>query len=93
MAKTSTGPEEFTLDAYSLSDNISAANSLKETETTVTVNWMGGGQIKEPKKTWDIDAVYDAAASFPSFVAQTPQKTWFVNGCRFHENSTTDHTP
>ncbi len=77
MTKT-TEAENFSMDSYNISDNKSLSNSsaLKETETTISVNWMGGGQIKDPKTSWDIDSVYGAAASFPSFVAATPQKTW-----------------
>jgi hypothetical protein len=75
MAKTSEA-KEFSLDSYSQSDSFSNSAAFKDTETTISVNWMGGGQIKDPKTTWDIDSVYAAAAAFPSFVAKTPQRTW-----------------
>lgn len=81
MTKTTTEPEDFTMDAYSgsFSDSLANSESLKDTETTISVNWMGGGQIKDPKASWDVSSVYDAAASFPSYVAKTPQKTWYVS--------------
>lgn len=65
------------MDSYGLNDKLAGSSAIKETETTISVNWMGGGQIKDAKTSWDIDAVYDAAASFPSLVAKTPQKTWY----------------
>lgn len=67
MTKTSEA-KTFSLDAYALSDSFTNSSALKDTETTVSVNWMGGGQIKDPQTTWDIDAVYAAAAAFPSYV-------------------------
>ena len=78
MTRTTTEPQDFSMDSYSnsASDGLVNSESLKETETTISVNWMGGGQIKDPKANWDVKSVYDAAASFPSFVAQTPQRTW-----------------
>jgi hypothetical protein len=37
----------FTLDPVSFGTDASATAALKETETTVSVNWMGGGQVKD----------------------------------------------
>ncbi|KXJ88990.1 hypothetical protein Micbo1qcDRAFT_112687, partial [Microdochium bolleyi] len=77
ITKTQTEPQDFSMDSYGFSDGLAGSNALKETETTISVNWMGGGQIKDAKTSWDIDTVYEAAAAFPSFVAKTPQKTCF----------------
>ncbi|KAH7038401.1 uncharacterized protein B0I36DRAFT_381409 [Microdochium trichocladiopsis] len=78
ITKTKSEPQDFSMDSYGLSDSLAGSSALKETETTISVNWMGGGQIKDPKTSWDIDTVYEAAAAFPSFVAKTPQKTWAI---------------
>lgn len=78
MVKANSQPQQFSMDSFALSDSMSGSNALKETETTISVNWMGGGQIKDPKASWDIDAVYEAAAAFPSYVAKAPKKTWCV---------------
>lgn len=77
MTKTKDEAEDFTMDSYSLdSMSASASDALKDTEMTISVSWMGGGQIKDSKTNWNIDSVYEAAAAFPSSVAKTPQKTW-----------------
>ncbi|KAK4496664.1 hypothetical protein PRZ48_012646 [Zasmidium cellare] len=55
-------------------DNL--ASSLTGIETTVSVAWMGGGQIKPPTTSWDLESVLAAAAAFPANVAQSPQRTW-----------------
>ena len=38
---------EFTLDMDSSSNSFLDASTLNDTETTITVSWMGGGQIKD----------------------------------------------
>ncbi|RSL47245.1 hypothetical protein CEP54_013484 [Fusarium duplospermum] len=48
------------------------------TETTVTVNWSGGGQIKPSNAIWDVNTLTLAACNFPDLVAQTPQKTYAI---------------
>ncbi|KAH7184520.1 uncharacterized protein B0J16DRAFT_397786 [Fusarium flagelliforme] len=79
MTKTKDEDEDFTMDSYSLEGiSSSASDALKETEMTMSVSWMGGSQIKDEKKSWNIDSVYEAAAAFPSNVAKTPQKTWAI---------------
>ncbi|VUC37255.1 unnamed protein product [Clonostachys rosea] len=56
-----------------------AKSSLnKETETTVAVNWSGGGSIKDPLDDWTIDNLKRAAAAFPDLVAITPQRTYAI---------------
>lgn len=52
--------------------------ALSQTETTVTVNWSGGGQIKPDYEDWSLDTLVKAAASFPSRVAGCPQRTWAI---------------
>ena len=50
----------------------------RETETTITVNWSGGGSIKDPTKDWGIGTLKQAAAAFPELVAITPQRTYAI---------------
>ncbi|TGJ82973.1 hypothetical protein E0Z10_g5809 [Xylaria hypoxylon] len=58
---------------------VSSVNStLSETETTVTVNWSGGGLIKPDDEEWTLDSLLKAAAAFPSNVAKCPQRTWAI---------------
>ncbi|WPB03372.1 uncharacterized protein RHO25_008011 [Cercospora beticola] len=48
-------------------------------ERTISVSWLGGGDIKGQSATdWTIDALKDAAFNFPSRVAQTPQRTYAI---------------
>jgi len=57
---------------------ISKNNLNKETETTIAVNWAGGGSIKDPGLDWNITTLKQAAAAFPDFVAITPQRTFAI---------------
>ncbi|KAI6859873.1 hypothetical protein KC323_g6413 [Hortaea werneckii] len=69
---------EFTLDMDSFSNDSTGFEVDKDTESTVSVAWMGGGQVKDPKEPWNMTSVYAAAAAFPSKVALIPQKTWAI---------------
>lgn len=54
-------------------------NSLsRNCETTIAVNWSGGGSIKNPNKDWHIDTLKQAAAAFPDLVAMTPQRVYAI---------------
>ncbi|KAK0528578.1 hypothetical protein OC835_004615 [Tilletia horrida] len=44
-------------------------------ETTVQVSWIGGGQLKHPEEAWTIQSLTRAANRFPDCVAQSPQRT------------------
>jgi hypothetical protein len=46
-----------------------------EAETSISVNWSGGGQIKDPEAKWDMDTMLRVAAHFPEMCAKCPQKT------------------
>ncbi|KAJ4180680.1 hypothetical protein NW755_011575 [Fusarium falciforme] len=74
---TSSGHKmDFTLsDTVSFSEHESA---MRQTETTITVSWSGGGQIKPEEEEWTLESLYAAAAAFPSRVAQCPQRTWAI---------------
>lgn len=50
----------------------------KSTETTVAVNWSGGGSIKDPEEAWTITSIQRAAAAFPDLVAICPQRTYAI---------------
>ena len=47
----------------------------KNSEVNITVNWSGGGQLKEGGEVWDIDTLTEVAVRFPDLVAQCPQRT------------------
>ncbi|EON70064.1 hypothetical protein W97_09330 [Coniosporium apollinis CBS 100218] len=75
----STGSKgDFTLNSFNVAADGSGSGALKDTETTISVSWMGGGQVKDPKKSWDMDSMFTAAAAFPAQVAKCPQRTWAV---------------
>ncbi|KAK6508954.1 hypothetical protein TWF481_003722 [Arthrobotrys musiformis] len=69
---------EFTLSDIPESGSFGSASASRETEASISVNWMGGGEIKRPEQNWDLDTLYEAAAAFPSKVAECPQRTWAV---------------
>lgn len=55
--------------------NLDKTNALKNCETTITVNWNGGGDIKPADELWSIESLTKAAAAFPYNVARCPQRT------------------
>ncbi|KAK0624296.1 hypothetical protein B0T14DRAFT_426729, partial [Immersiella caudata] len=66
---------------FTLSENLGSSGldaTLRETETTITVNWTGGGEIKPDGQEWTLDTLMKAAASFPNRVAACPQRTWAI---------------
>ena len=42
-----TNKEEFTLDSFDTGSQSQASSSMKGTECTISVSWMGGGQVKD----------------------------------------------
>lgn len=46
-----------------------------DTETTISVNWAGGGNIKPPDEKWDLKTVVDVATRFPHLVQTCAQRT------------------
>ena len=46
-----------------------------DTETTISVNWAGGGNIKPPEEKWDLKTVVDVATRFPHLVQTCAQRT------------------
>ncbi|KAK3984473.1 hypothetical protein QBC44DRAFT_388282 [Cladorrhinum sp. PSN332] len=67
---------DFTLSEGSGSTGSTSA--LSETETTITVSWSGGGQIKPEDEEWTLESLYRTAAAFPAKVAECPQRTWAI---------------
>ena len=53
---------------------IKHAKAFADSETTITVNWCGGGNIKPKDKLWSIESLTEAAAAFPQNVADCPQR-------------------
>ncbi|KAF2793408.1 hypothetical protein K505DRAFT_417828 [Melanomma pulvis-pyrius CBS 109.77] len=74
----SSSKESFTLDAFDSGSASSVTSATRGTECTVSVSWMGGGQIKDETTTWDLDSMHKAAAAFPAKVASCPQRTWAI---------------
>ncbi|OBS29592.1 hypothetical protein FPOA_03529 [Fusarium poae] len=70
--------EDFILGPSDNSVRSTLATALKDTETTISISWIGGAQIKEAGRAWDIDSMYASAAAFPAAVAQCPQRTWAI---------------
>lgn len=73
-----TNKEEFTLDSFDTGSQSQASSSMKGTECTISVSWMGGGQVKDEVTQWDLESMYAAAAAFPARVAACPQRTWAI---------------
>jgi hypothetical protein len=45
--------------------------AFKQAQTSIRIQWRGGGEIKEHDFTWGIDSLVQIANAFPSFVAET----------------------
>ncbi|RSL44804.1 hypothetical protein CEP54_014537 [Fusarium duplospermum] len=67
---------DVTLDGNASTSETESA--MRQTDTTITVNWSGGGQIKPEGEEWTLESLYAAAAAFPSKVAECPQRTWAI---------------
>lgn len=46
-----------------------------DTETTISVTWAGGGNIKPADEKWDLKTVVDVATRFPHLVQTCAQRT------------------
>lgn len=51
---------------------------LEGTEITISVNWVGGGEIKNPEVPWTLENVVAVANAFPSMVAGCSARTTAV---------------
>ena len=51
------------------------SEALRNTEISISVNWVGGGEIKKPKVPWTIQSVVAVANAFPSMVARSSART------------------
>jgi len=51
------------------------AEVLRNTEISISVNWVGGGEIKKPGVPWTIKNVVAVANAFPSMVARSSART------------------
>lgn len=70
---SATDSKDFTLSASGLTSGVDSA--LSASETTISVNWMGGGQIKNEQDDWTLQELFKSAASFPARVSKTPKRT------------------
>jgi len=55
--------------------SMSKSNLNRDCEVNITVNWAGGGQLKNSDETWTIDSLMATASRFPELVAKCPQRT------------------
>ncbi|KAL9621197.1 MAG: hypothetical protein Q9160_004329 [Pyrenula sp. 1 TL-2023] len=67
------GPSPISVGAASSLDK-AHMDSFKDTETTISVNWSGGGDIKKPDANWDLAQVVMTANEFPNQVAKYSQR-------------------
>lgn len=67
------GPSPVSVGASSSLDK-AHLDSFKDTETTISVNWSGGGDVKKPEKSWDLAQVVTTANEFPNKVANYSQR-------------------
>ncbi|KAF1952456.1 hypothetical protein CC80DRAFT_174385 [Byssothecium circinans] len=51
------------------------SEALRNTEISISVNWVGGGEIKKPQVPWTIQSVVAVANAFPSMVARSSART------------------
>ncbi|KAJ4295300.1 hypothetical protein N0V90_007311 [Kalmusia sp. IMI 367209] len=51
------------------------SEALRNTEISISVNWVGGGEIKKPTVPWTIQSVVAVANAFPSMVARSSART------------------
>ncbi|KAF1977461.1 hypothetical protein BU23DRAFT_550779 [Bimuria novae-zelandiae CBS 107.79] len=51
------------------------SEALRNTEISISVNWVGGGEIKKPSVPWTIQSVVAVANAFPSMVARSSART------------------
>jgi hypothetical protein len=68
------GPPGLSVEAKSDYEK-NKSDVWKDTETTVSVNWSGGGNIKDPEANWDLPTVIKTANEFPSKVVNCSQRT------------------
>lgn len=55
--------------------NKSKSDVWDDTETTISVNWAGGGDLKPVDEKWDLATVVDVATRFPHLVQTCAQRT------------------
>lgn len=61
--------------------DVAIKNTMKEVtgETTISVSWSGGGEVKPDSVTeWNMDTLKQAAIAFPDKVALTPQRIYAI---------------
>lgn len=51
---------------------------MSQTEVTITVNYAGGGVIKDASQEWTLQSLVAAASAFPDNVAKCPQRTFAI---------------
>ncbi|KAL3490367.1 hypothetical protein BJX62DRAFT_238178 [Aspergillus germanicus] len=77
-AMNSLNKKDFTLPTSPVADNVDLETMLSTAETTISVNWIGGGQIRhehEHDNEWSLWELLRAADSFPARVSMKPTRT------------------
>ncbi|KAG9125092.1 hypothetical protein FRC07_009006 [Ceratobasidium sp. 392] len=72
----SSDPDSMGVDPSFLSST--SQTSLQGCETTIAVNWSGGGRIKPDNEEWSLESLFRVAAAFPAQVAACPRRTWAI---------------
>lgn len=76
LAKLALAPTAATEGPDAEKSVVQARKTLQELcEVAVSVNWMGGGRLKEENTPWDIETIMRVAAKFPDLVFTCPQIT------------------
>ncbi|CAE6443611.1 unnamed protein product [Rhizoctonia solani] len=68
-------PKSFT---FNLKSSSAFTPEMKHAETSIFVNWCGGGQIKPAADPWTLETIFRAASAFPNKVALHPQYCWAI---------------
>ena len=68
------GPIPVTVGAQEAIDK-EHRETMQDTEITISVNWLGGGEIKRPDVPWTLTSVVQVANAFPSMVARCSSVT------------------
>ncbi|QRV88308.1 hypothetical protein RhiJN_16326 [Ceratobasidium sp. AG-Ba] len=72
----SSDPATMGVGPSSLSSTLQSR--LQGCETTIAVNWSGGGLIKPDDEEWSLESLFRVAAAFPAQVAACPRRTWAI---------------
>jgi hypothetical protein len=71
--------KDSAIRTFPVADNVELESALSTAETTFSINWIGGGQIRREHEhnnnEWSLQELFRAADSFPARVSMTPTRT------------------